>query len=220
MSFEAKGAYAIVLDLIYMQGGALPDDARYISGLLNVSIRKWKSLRSELVADGKIQASGEFLTNYRAVSEIETLMKFQEKQSENASTPRKNKDLRKPRLGHTEPYTDILSNDNIHKVDFDAFWKLYPKRDGSNPRKPASQKFALAVKKGVDPKEIINGVDRYARHCDDRGITGTSYVAQAVTWLNQERWTDEYQQSKADEFAAKREAARKQLAALIESAGN
>ncbi|MBC8717497.1 hypothetical protein [Ochrobactrum sp. Marseille-Q0166] len=29
MSFELKAAYRLVLDLIYMQGGNLPDDARY-----------------------------------------------------------------------------------------------------------------------------------------------------------------------------------------------
>ena len=30
MTFELKGAYRLVLDLIYMQDGQLPDDARYI----------------------------------------------------------------------------------------------------------------------------------------------------------------------------------------------
>ncbi|MFK5283859.1 DUF1376 domain-containing protein, partial [Lacticaseibacillus paracasei] len=34
MPFELKGAYRLLLDLIYMQGGRLPDDAKYISGLL------------------------------------------------------------------------------------------------------------------------------------------------------------------------------------------
>lgn len=105
MSFELKGAYRLVLDLIYMQGGRLPDDARYISGLLGCSIRKWKSLRDELVAMNKLTVSGEFLTNYRAEKELETLGKLQDKQRENAAGPRKNKSLQKPRLDHTEPDT-------------------------------------------------------------------------------------------------------------------
>lgn len=103
MPFEVKCAYRVVLDLVYMQGGNLPDDPRYISGLLGCSIRKWKTIRDELVQTGKLIVSGEFLTNYRAVSELETLAKHQQKQAENASGPRKNKDLQKPRQNHTEP---------------------------------------------------------------------------------------------------------------------
>lgn len=106
LPFEVKTTYAFILDLIYMQGGKLPDDARYIAGLLNVSVRKWNSLREQLIAHGKIQLSGEFLTNYRAVSELESLAKLSRKQAENASGPRKNKDLEKPRQNHTEPEPD------------------------------------------------------------------------------------------------------------------
>lgn len=106
MSFELKGAYRLVLDLIYMQGGNLPDDERYISGLLGCTIRKWKSFRAELVARGKIQVNGEFLTNERAVSELETLRKLTDKQSENRSKPNKNKEIKSPSLNHTEPEPD------------------------------------------------------------------------------------------------------------------
>lgn len=113
MPFEVKCAYRVVLDLVYMQGGNLPDDARYISGLLGCSIRKWNSIRDELVKGGKLVVSGEFLTNYRAVSELETLSKLQDKQRENASVPRKNKELGKPRLNHTEPEPDTKKEEPL-----------------------------------------------------------------------------------------------------------
>jgi uncharacterized protein YdaU (DUF1376 family) len=106
MPFEIKCAYRVVLDLIYMQGGKLPDDARYISGLLGCTIRRWQSIRQALVDADKIQTENGVLTNYRAVIELETLAKLQEKQRENASGPRKNKGLPKPRLNHTEPEPD------------------------------------------------------------------------------------------------------------------
>ena len=96
MPFELKVTYSFILDLIYMQGGNLPDDPRYISGLLGASVRKWKSLRQGLIDAGKLQvitnAEGTFLTNYRAVSELETLAKLSRKQSENRSRPNKNND--------------------------------------------------------------------------------------------------------------------------------
>lgn len=111
MPFELKGAYRLILDLIYMQGGDLPDDARYISGLLGCTVRKWNLLREQLLESGKIQVNGECLTNYRAVSELETLAKLQDKQRENGSQPKKNKDLAKPRLNHTEPEPEPYRED-------------------------------------------------------------------------------------------------------------
>lgn len=106
LSFEMKGAYRLVLDLIYMQGGNLPDDPRYIAGLLSLSLRKWKDIRQQLIDADKLVVNGEFLTNYRAVNELETLAKYQDKQSENRSRPNKNKGLKSPRSNHTEPDTE------------------------------------------------------------------------------------------------------------------
>lgn len=103
MDFETKAAYRLVLDLIYMQGGNLPDDARYISGLLGCTVRKWNSLRGSLVAMGKIIVNGEFLTNERAIIELETLRKLQDKQAENRSRLNKNKGLKSPRFNQSEP---------------------------------------------------------------------------------------------------------------------
>jgi uncharacterized protein YdaU (DUF1376 family) len=113
MPFEVKCAYRVVIDLIYMQGGHLPDDDRYISGHLGCSIRKWKSIRSDLIESGKIVVLGEFLTNKRADKELETLAKLQEKQRENRSRPNKNKDLQSPRSDHTEPEPDIKEDTKV-----------------------------------------------------------------------------------------------------------
>jgi len=72
---------------------------------------------------------------------------------------------------------------------FALFWKTYPSRaPHQNPKKPARQKFDRAVANGVDPGEIIAAADRYADYAatlEDRKM-----IAQAVTWLNQERWND------------------------------
>jgi len=106
MPFEMKAAYGLILDLIYMQGGTLPDDSRYISGLLGCSVKKWNALRALLLDAGKIEVRGEHLGNLRADKELETLGKLQDKQRENRSRPNKNKTLPSPRFDHTEPDTD------------------------------------------------------------------------------------------------------------------
>ncbi|MCV6826017.1 MULTISPECIES: YdaU family protein [Halocynthiibacter] len=103
MPFEVKCAYRVVLDIIYMQGGNLPDDARYISGLLGCSIRKWKSIRKHLVDAGKVEVSGEFLTNNRAEKELESLAKLQDKQREKRSRPNKNNNLQSPQSHQPKP---------------------------------------------------------------------------------------------------------------------
>lgn len=75
--------------------------------------------------------------------------------------------------------------------EFEKFWKSYPKREGANPKAPARKSFFAAVKSGADPPAITAGAAAYA--ADPSTKIGTSYVAQAVTWLNQKRWEDHVQ---------------------------
>lgn len=110
MPFELKGAYSLLLDLIYIQSGHLPDDPRYIAGLLGVSVRKWKGIREALIDAGKLAVTGGCLTNYRALIELESLSKFQDKQSQNRSRPNKNNNLKSRRSNHTEPDTNNPPN--------------------------------------------------------------------------------------------------------------
>lgn len=118
MSFELKGAYRLVLDLIYMQGGALPDDERYISGLLGCSVRRWKGYREELISMGKIESVDGAIRNFRADKELETSRKLQDKQRENRSRPNKINDLPKPPSDHTDTDTEEgRGNERISTVE-------------------------------------------------------------------------------------------------------
>lgn len=103
MPFEVKAAYGLVLDLIYMKRGQLPDDARFIAGMLGVSVRKWNSIRETLIDGGKLVVIDGFLTNYRAIIELESLSKYSEKQAENRRGKSKNKHLAEPPLNQSEP---------------------------------------------------------------------------------------------------------------------
>ena len=88
------------------------------------------------------------------------------------------------------PSPSSLRSVSVHAREaFAEFWQAYPKREGSNPRKPAEDKFIARVRSGVDPASIIDGARAYAA-----SMAGNDprYVAQAVTWLNQERWKDEH----------------------------
>lgn len=74
--------------------------------------------------------------------------------------------------------------------EFEKLWEIYPKRDGRNPKKPARNKLSAYLRAGIEFPEIIDGAKRYADHCESKRIVGTPYVAQLVTWLNQESWRD------------------------------
>jgi hypothetical protein len=69
---------------------------------------------------------------------------------------------------------------------FEEFWKVYPSREGANPKKPAEEKFLSKVKAGADLDEIIAGAKRLAT---DKNV-GTRFIPMAQTWPFQERWKD------------------------------
>jgi len=87
-------------------------------------------------------------------------------------------------------------------LEFDRFWEAYPKRGASNPRKPALDKFTRLTKSGISAARIIGGAAAYAGECEKLKIINTEKVAQAITWLNQERFNDYADQAKTPEQQA------------------
>ncbi len=110
MSFEVKGAYAMLLDLIYMCGGELYDEPRFIAGHLNCSVRAWGNYKAELIKRGKIKVDLGIISNFRADKELIIQRSFQDKQRQNASGPRKSNELAEavaePKPSHTDTDTE------------------------------------------------------------------------------------------------------------------
>lgn len=178
MPFEVKCAYRVVLDLIYMQRGNLPDDARYISGLLGCTIKKWKSIRQHLIEAGKIEVSGEFLTNNRAIIELKTLSKLQENQREKASNPRKNKDLQQPQQSQPEPKPDKEKKEEANASSQKRGSRLSP---GWHLPKAWGD---WAVAEGLTEAEVRQESERFGDYW--RGIPGAKGVKLdwLATWRN------------------------------------
>lgn len=106
LSLETKGAYGIVLDLIYMRDGRLADDARYIAGQLGCSVRKWSAIREELIARGKLICDLGFISNFRADYLLEDTRKYQDKQAENRAGVSKNSRLPERSSNQSQPQSD------------------------------------------------------------------------------------------------------------------
>lgn len=85
LSLEEKGAYSLILDLMYVRGGPIPDEPRYIAGVCNCSVRKWTAIRQRLIDVGKIVVADGYLVNGRAQSEMAKADEVAEKLAENGS---------------------------------------------------------------------------------------------------------------------------------------
>lgn len=75
--------------------------------------------------------------------------------------------------------------------EFEEWWKVIPKRgSAANPKKPAREKFGRLIRDGTPVGDLMRA-GRLWRDAEIAGKRdGTEKVAQAITWLNQERWND------------------------------
>jgi len=124
----------------------------------------------------------------------------------NRSSPivrQKGEQLRRKRVNHSSP--EPVKNHcmvDLHRPvrraeakngandEFENFWQIYPSRHPHpNPRKPALLKFEAAVKRGTDAADIIRGAQNYATYVLT-SVRDPRHIAQAQTWLIQERWND------------------------------
>lgn len=112
MTLEEKGAYGVVIDMIYQRGGPIEDEPRYIAGICNCSVRKWNAIRQRLLDLGKIYLVDGHLMNERAAIELEKAAKVAREHAENGAkggdksaemrrAAKENNGLGQARLKHT-----------------------------------------------------------------------------------------------------------------------
>lgn len=225
LSLEQKGAYSLILDVIYDRGGPVPDDARYWAGLCGCSVRKWNTIKTELAAMGKIALADGFISNFRAEKEIENSKTTAEKhakngskggrkRAENEADDSKNNDLVQAGLKHTrinqkpeardqkKEDTNVSSKRDGSDKGFEAFYQAYPRHVGKGA---ARKSYAAAIKK-TSPGELLVAVERFAVEVAGKD---PKFIPYPSTWLNGERWTDDAAAASAetgDDDWARREA--------------
>lgn len=82
----------------------------------------------------------------------------------------------------------IIGKDISVDLEFDEFWAAYPKRP-NNPKTTAKKKYVKIRKQNVSHETIVNAAKKYAAM---RAGEDPKFTAQAVTWLNQWRFEDDY----------------------------
>jgi hypothetical protein len=87
-----------------------------------------------------------------------------------------------------------------YEPEFEAIWKAYPARNGSNPKWKAQQAWRARVKEVATPGfgttgkvartemgAMLEGTQRYAAWCEATGKTGTEMVMQTARFLGPSR---------------------------------
>lgn len=218
LSLEERGAYNTLLDLIYDRSGPVPDDARWLSGWMGCSLRRWAQLRASLVGKGKIYeitVNGiASLMNPRAAIEIENQAKLSRnlseigakggrKRAENAAASKENKELAQapaqaPLKLKTETETvQEEANASLSSPDDAPRTRQYPE-----PFELAWKAYPHVKGRSSKPKalgswrrlpanvrdQLPPAIARYAR--DGREPKSDCGAPAMQRWLSEERFTD------------------------------
>ncbi len=210
------GAYLMLVMNYWQRGKPLPADDRKLARIARMSDAEWRDSRDTLAEffheedglwshkriEAEIAVAEEKTIKAKKAARASAEVRQANAQQMLSERSTDAEPLGEVREGKEEPNPETKSTTtNVRSIGKpmrptttemqDRFWKAYPSRgDASNPKAPALEKFARAVKSGVDPEEIIAAAGRYGEIERRAGRYGTDKIAQAITWLNGKRWGD------------------------------
>lgn len=217
LSLEERGAYNTALDLIYIRSGPIPDNARWLSGYMGVSLRRWSVIRASLLVKGKlyeINVNGvPSLMNQRAAIEIENAAKLSRNFSESgAKGGRKSAELRtKPNENNGPAQATLQATVKLKDIDtdtekksppsplwgasestlsqsYDRAFAAYPETGRATTTPDTARKAWAEVAKAVDPEALISAVQAFAASPFAKADAGKR-VPSFQKWLKQGRYT-------------------------------
>ena len=221
LDYEARGIWRECLDfmhetsdrgwLVFEDGSAMRDDD--IARMLGIDEAKWKQTRSKLEARRICEIRHDGAVGNRRMAKDEATRRAraeagraggtksrppshapEERSKMEANTEAKRGSSVSSSLTTTTTTSQTEAKAKQNAEAFETWWDTYPRREGSNPKKPAREKWTSAVKR-VSVDELQAGAERFRRYCDAEGTTGTRFVPMASSWLKQERWEEEFKLS-------------------------
>ena len=197
LTLEEKGAYSLCLDLIYDRGGPIPDDARWLSGVCGVSIRKWDVIRGSLIKHGKILIENGKIHNSRAAFEIvsaeknhrnkaESGAKGGRKRAENAGQSLKNNDLDQASLKLARALEEIREDKKEEESSAGAREYEF---EGAHIRltKPDFERWQKSFHAIPDLITELQGLDRWlGRQSSDKQVDWFHRVSRALSRTHNE----------------------------------
>lgn len=198
MTAREHAVYAVTLDLIYANGGAINNDPKWIAGWISdmgqAAVRKTIEI---LIARGKLLIDGEFLTQKRAKNEAKTKEKLRENAEKNGKKGgEKSAELRaKPRKNNAlaEPPASRKIQADKRKEEKE---KEEPNGSSQKEASPKKRKSRLsedwrlprewglwAVQQGMDEPTARREADQFKDHHIGHGNTMLDWKRAWQTWV-------------------------------------
>ncbi|MCK4621268.1 MAG: YdaU family protein [Desulfuromonadales bacterium] len=80
---------------------------------------------------------------------------------------------------------------NDYPKEFEETWKIYPGREGQNPKTRSFKAWNARIKAGDSPEDIYRGVQRYANYIRKKGWEHTEHVQQSATFFGPDKGYNE-----------------------------
>lgn len=209
LTSKQHAVYSVVLDLIYVHGGYINNDPRWIAGWISdMGSASVRTAIESLIECGKLQLEEGRLTQKRAKSEVKTERNQRETREKLASFAGKRSAESRARsneindLVQPDVQPDKIREDKrikrVTKVTpkreddplFDMAWSEYPRKVGKGQARKA---WNAAIKK-EDPVKIIEALEKHSMAWDGKS---PEFIPHLSTWLNGERWLDDLDESES-----------------------
>lgn len=191
LSLAEHGAYALLMDHAYSNGGSLPASAVQLHRICRAFASDEQDACMSVVQQFFTLVGDEW-RHVRIDEELARRGEISEKRSAAAKSRyangNANAEQKQVQL-HTQSQSQSHNNPlpPLRGGEFDIFWNAYPHRNGQKKnRKGAEAKFVAAVKRGVDVATIMAGVEAM-KHLPD---VKRGFARDPVTWINQAGWED------------------------------
>jgi hypothetical protein len=100
-----------------------------------------------------------------------------------------------PRYQDTKIHT-VPSDQSAPKAcvpTFEDFWTARPRRSGGDSKRQAQKAWNARMREGVEPTDIVAGMERYKAYLNATDRIGTEFVKQAATFLGPDRhWEEDW----------------------------
>lgn len=174
--------------VIAIQPGQLITSRKSLSAKTGVNESKVERVLATLKNEQQIEQHG--TSKFRVISIVKWAEYQQdEQQSEQLVNSKRTADEQQMNTPE-EVSSDTKNVKNEKKVKpnvssdlFESAWKLYPKREGSNPKNKAASAWNARVQEGEDEQEMVSGLAKYVAFCKSKGSVGTGYVMQAARFF-------------------------------------
>jgi len=195
LSTEEHGAYLLILMASWTSGGVVEE--QNLPNISLLGVKKWNQVAPKIspfftVENGKWthpRVQRELLKAEEAHRiQVESGKRGAEKRWESDRVP--NRELDGVPIAYQIPearsQNQKKQDQNLYSADFEIFWNSYPLKQS---KKTAIKSYTKARKSGVSAETLLEAVEKAKR---ESVKWREGYVPMASTWLNQERWCDEF----------------------------